>query len=85
MPNIIISDTSCLIILTKINALELLPKIYKTIYTTVEVTLEFGTPLPDWVCVLNISNTSRQKEFEKIVDPGEASTIALACEVAHSF
>lgn len=42
MPNTIISDTSCLIILTNINEIDLLRKMYGKIITTPEVAEEFG-------------------------------------------
>lgn len=46
MPKVIISDTSCLIVLTKIGELEILQKIYGEILTTSEVVSEYGEPLP---------------------------------------
>jgi predicted nucleic acid-binding protein len=49
MPKIIISDTSCFIILTKIGELELLHKVYGQITTTIDIAIEFGEALPDWV------------------------------------
>jgi predicted nucleic acid-binding protein len=42
MPRTIISDTSCLIVLSKINELELLYKVYGQIITTPEIAQEFG-------------------------------------------
>ena len=38
MPNVIISDTSCLIILSKIGKLDLLEKLYGKVYTTPDCT-----------------------------------------------
>ena len=49
MHKIIISDTSCLIILSKIGELDLLQKLYKTIVTTLEIAEEFGEELPNWI------------------------------------
>ena len=46
MPKTIISDTSCLIILTNIGELDLLRRTYGSIVTTVEIAIEFGEPLP---------------------------------------
>lgn len=47
MPEAIISDTSCLIVLSKIGELDLLPKMYGQIITTIEVSVEFGEILPE--------------------------------------
>jgi predicted nucleic acid-binding protein len=43
MPKII-SNTSCLIVLDNIDALDILNKRYQTIYLTDEVAQEFGRP-----------------------------------------
>lgn len=53
MPKTIISDTSCLIVLTNIGELELLHKIYGQITTTSEVAKEFDEQLPDWVEIID--------------------------------
>jgi len=44
MPKTIISDTSCFIILTNIDELELLHKVYGQITTTPEIIAEYGDP-----------------------------------------
>lgn len=44
MPEMI-SNTSCLIILDNIDRLDILQKLYETIYLTEEVAQEFGKPL----------------------------------------
>jgi len=46
MPKTIISDTSCFIILTNIDEIELLHKIYGEIVTTPEIASEYGEILP---------------------------------------
>jgi predicted nucleic acid-binding protein len=46
MPKIVISDTSCLVVLEKINELEILKNIYSEVVTTPEVSSEFKSPLP---------------------------------------
>lgn len=48
MHKTIMSDKSCLILLEKIGALEILNKLFGTIITTNEVAEEFGQPLPAW-------------------------------------
>jgi predicted nucleic acid-binding protein len=46
MHKTIISDTSCLIILTNIGEIELLHKVYGQIVTTIDIATEFGETLP---------------------------------------
>jgi predicted nucleic acid-binding protein len=47
MHKTIISDTSCLIILTNIGELDLLKRVYGQIITTSDIEKEFGEKLPD--------------------------------------
>ena len=49
MHNIVISDTSCLILFHKIGHLELLHKVYDNIITTPEVVNEFSELIPEWI------------------------------------
>jgi len=81
MPKYIISDTSCLILFDKIGEIDLLYKTYGEITTTPEVIQEYGKPMPEWIKTEVVKNKVRQMEFEKSVDKGEASTIALALEL----
>jgi predicted nucleic acid-binding protein len=46
MHKTIISDTSCFIILSKIEELDLLQKLYGQIVTTLDIAEEFGEKLP---------------------------------------
>jgi len=46
---IIISDTSCLILLYKINRLELLREMADRIFITAVVRVEFGKTLTEWI------------------------------------
>ncbi len=85
MPKCIISDTSCLILFDKIDALNLLFQTYGEITLTPEVSQEYGKPLPDWIKIVSVKNKDKQKEFEKLVDLGEASAIALALELPDSI
>lgn len=80
MQKIIISDTSCLILLDNIGELNLLHKLYGTIITTEEVKLEFGKELPEWFEIKEPKDKNYQAIIENSVDKGEASTIALAIE-----
>jgi predicted nucleic acid-binding protein len=85
MPKTIISDTSCLIILDKINELEILQKVYGEIMTTPEIVEEFGEILPLWIKIKSVKNKSSQKILELQIDKGEASAIALAIETTNSL
>jgi predicted nucleic acid-binding protein len=84
MPKTIISDTSCFILLSKINELDLLHKVYGEIVTTTEIADEFGDPLPDWVEITSVKDKSRQQLLEMQLDKGESSAIALALETPDS-
>ena len=85
MPKVIISDTSCFIVLTNIGELELLQKLYGRITTTTEIASEYGEPLPDWVEIVNVVDKSKQILLELQIDKGESSAIALAMETPDSI
>jgi predicted nucleic acid-binding protein len=81
MPNItVIADTSCLIALSKMEAIELLKELYEEVYITKEIALEFGESLPKWVRIENVKNKKYQQLLDLYLDIGEASAIALALE-----
>lgn len=80
MPKIVISDTSCLVVLEKINELDLLKNIYSDVLTTPEVKSEFGKPLPGWIKIRSPKNIDFQNKLEDKIDKGEASAIALGAE-----
>lgn len=81
MPKVVISDTSCLIILHKIGEMDLLRKVYDTVSTTPEVAQEFMELLPDWIKIEKVKDKKYQAFLETQVDFGEASAIALATEM----
>lgn len=85
MPKIIISDTSCLIILNKIGELELLKEIYSEITTTSDIANEYGDPLSNWVKISNVKDITKQQLLELQIDKGESSAIALAMEIDESM
>lgn len=82
MPKVIISDTSCLIIFTKIGELDLLRQLYKTVTITQDILLEYGEHLPDWIEVQQAKDLYREQLLEMQIDKGEASAIALALETS---
>lgn len=84
MPDIIISDTSCLVLLDKIGQLELLKSCYSAVYITPEIQSEYGNKLPKWVIVEQAKDASLQKTLEQVLDKGEASALTLAMEKKNS-
>ena len=84
MHRTIISDTSCLIILTNIGELELLNKVYRHIVTTLDIATEYGETLPEWVEIATVKDKYRQQLLEMQIDKRESSAIALALETPDS-
>lgn len=82
---VIISDTSCLILLCKIDELDLLKKMANKVYITPTIKKEFGKGLPDWITINSPSDNHYQKILEMVLDPGEASAIALSLEIENSI
>lgn len=80
MQKVIISDTSCLVLLDKLNLLHLLNKLYGTISVTPEIIEEFGDPLRIDFVVVHPKNRAYQTILEASLDKGEASAIAFALE-----
>ncbi len=81
MPKIVVSDTSCLIVLSKIGKLDILRKLYSEIIITPEIANEFGDELPAWISEVSVTDVQKQKILEIEVDRGEASAIALSIEI----
>ena len=79
MPDTIIADTSCFIILNNIGELLLLQKLYEQVVTTIEVSNEYGESLPEWIEIRRVGNNFRQI-LELQVDKAKASALALALE-----
>ncbi|HEY4786367.1 MAG TPA: DUF3368 domain-containing protein [Bacteroidales bacterium] len=80
MPDIVISDTSTLILFRKIDEFNLLQKVYGELITTPEIVKEFGEILPDWIKIQSPKDKKYQDFLNTQVDYGEASAIALASE-----
>ncbi len=83
--DIIISDTSCLILLTNIDELSLLKKMSKVVLITPEIATEFGEKLPSWIKIRETKDKQFQKLLEREIDQGEASAIILAIENPNSI
>jgi predicted nucleic acid-binding protein len=75
----IIADTTCLIIFSKINRLDILQKTFENIVVTDEVAEEFGD-LPNWISVNKYKDKQGFLTFSSFLGKGEASSITLALE-----
>lgn len=85
MNKVVISDTSCLIALQRVKKLEILKLLFKNVIITKEVYQEFGETLPEWISVVKNQNESKFIELKKVLDFGEASSIALALDTGNSL
>lgn len=81
---IIIADSSCLIVLENIKELSLLKKLFGEILITAEVKDEFGLELPNWIKIRTVKDQSRIDALALVLNKGEASAIALSMETAES-
>lgn len=82
---VVITDTSCLIVLSRIGMLVVLRQLYSNIVVTKEIADEFGEPLPDWIEVKQVPNKKYQLLLEATLDKGESSAIALAIDLPDSL
>ena len=80
MQKTIISDTSCLILLDKLELLNILQQLFKEVLITSIIAEEFGEPLPSYIKVANPQDQIYSALLQTMVDKGEASAIALAIE-----
>ncbi|MCD6011781.1 MAG: hypothetical protein K0Q79_1643 [Flavipsychrobacter sp.] len=83
--SIVIADTSCFILLDKINELYLLQKVFGLVTTTQDIADEFRKPLPEWVKIEAVTNKDYQLLLQLEIDNGEASAIALAIEAQNAL
>jgi len=82
---VVITDTSCLIILEKIALLPVLHQLFSVVITTPEIAAEYGSPLPEWIIIISVKDKSLQQKLTSMVDKGEASAIALAHEIENKY
>ena len=80
MQKTIISDTSCLILLDKIDQIRILNLLFGGVVITSAIAEEFGKDLPEWIQVLDPEHKEYQNILQANFDKGEASAIALAVE-----
>lgn len=83
--NSIVLDTSCLILLTKIDEIRLIKLPGRKVLTTPQVVQEFRKPLPSWVQNEDPPQNRFQDVLQMNLDVGEASTIALAMNIDDSI
>lgn len=81
MANVIICDTSCLIVLSNIGAFDILHKLYSRVTITPEIAQEFEDTLPLWIDIVSANDAKEQQLLELQLDKGEASAITLALEM----
>jgi predicted nucleic acid-binding protein len=88
---IVVSDTSPILSLARIDRLDLLESLYGQVLIPPAVFAELETSLSDWptpialnrfpwMVVVEPTDTARLSELQRDLDPGEAEAIALAIE-----
>jgi len=84
LPNfkVVIADTTCFILLEKIGEINLLRSVFGNIVTSSIIAAEYGSPLPQWIQIIDAQDKHLQDTLQIEVDAGEASAIALAIELA---
>ena len=84
MAQIIISDTSCLILYDKIKGFDVLKATFGHIVVTEEVENEYGE-LPEWIEVKPLKDRKLYNDLRLELGNGEASSIAFALENPESL
>ncbi len=80
MSQIVVSDSTCLIGLERVQRLDLLPAVFERVWIPTAVAKEFGQKLP-WLHVREPQNVAAVATLELLLDAGEAAAIALAKEL----
>lgn len=81
----IIPDTTCLILLSKIDEFGLLKLPGRTIITTPQVAAEFKNSLPVWIKIEKPPIGFYRKVSKMKLDKGEASVLALSLSIQGSI
>lgn len=79
--NLVIADTGCLVILSKVNELNLLKAVYHRIIITPEIAKEFNQQIPDWIEIIEAKDKKLQLLLEDSLDLGEATALTPAFEI----
>lgn len=78
--SVVIADASCLILLTNLDKLDILAKLYGEVWITESVMAEYGLPPPSYISLHDPTDQLTLNSLLRSLDPGEASSIALALE-----
>lgn len=78
MRKIVIADTSFLIAIQKLQLFNQIKVLYNEVYISQKIADEFKLSLPEWIIIQQPSNLKVETVLSLILDPGEASAIALA-------
>lgn len=82
----VVSNSSPLIVLTKINRIDLLKHLFTSVYISEEVYREVYKikkgHCPGWIKVVKVKGRMAVDALDAIVDKGEAETIILAREMS---
>ena len=76
------TDTSCLVGLERINRLDLLEQLYRTLVIPRAVAIEWGSTPPGWITVAAVQNQALVHALRDRLGAGESETIAYALESA---
>lgn len=76
----VILDTSCLIVLSKINQINIIGKLFKDVVIPEAVADEFGEDLPDFIKIKKVKSKNLKKMASAFLDKGESEVIAFALE-----
>jgi len=85
MNKVIISNTSCLIALSRIGHLDILFRTFGKVHITQIIADEYQEVLPEWILIEKINNSIHFDQLRLVIDPGEASAIALALETENAI
>ncbi len=75
-----VTNSTCLIGLERIGRLDLLPKVFDTVFAPPTVAAEVRSPLT-WLTVQPVENSAFVAALKTQMDEGEAEAIALAVEL----
>ncbi len=78
--SVVIADASCLILLTNLDKLIVLEKLYGEVWITDSVRAEYGLSLPSFISLHDPTDQLMLNSLLQSLDAGEASSIALALE-----
>lgn len=84
LESLVIADTSCLILLSKVDELDILRANYRRILITAEIAEEFNQDIPDWIEVVETKDKQWQRLLEDSLDLGESTALTLSFETENS-